>query len=351
MKTMSQTVSPESRIRRYAPVLATAAVAVLVLLGWYQTQQSAPMHVETLEAQVLQDTDFDFARPLLTVTQLSSAKVALGQQLFHDPRLSKDNTISCASCHAMGSGGVDRKARSVGVAGGVGNINAPTVFNSGENFVQFWDGRAPSLEAQIDGPVNHPLEMASTWTQVLEKLASDTHYMERFGALYADGMNANNVKDAIATFERSLITPNSRFDKFLRGEPAALNPQETRGYELFQSYGCASCHQGRNLGGNMFEKMGLMADYFADRGQVTEADRGRFNVTKDRQNMYEFRVPPLRNIALTAPYFHDGQTQTLEQAIVIMTKYQLGRPMPAEDVNAIAAFLRTLTGEYLGSPL
>jgi cytochrome c peroxidase len=148
-----------------------------------------------------------------------------------------------------------------------------------------------------------------------------------------------------------LITPNSRFDKFLGGDQSALNAQEKHGYELFQSYGCASCHQGMNLGGNMYEKMGLMGDYFADRGNITEADRGRFNLTKDPQNMHEFRVPSLRNVALTAPYFHDGHAQTLEAAIAIMAKYQLGRPMPATDLDAIAAFLRSLTGQYNGKQL
>jgi cytochrome c peroxidase len=251
----------------------------------------------------------------------------------------------------LGSGGVDNRARSVGVAGGVGGINTPTVFNSGLNFVQFWDGRAPTLEAQIEGPVNHPLEMASNWEQVTGKLKVDANYPTAFAAIYPEGINATNIKDAIATFERSLITPNSRFDQFLRGATSALNEQEKRGHELFQSYGCASCHQGINLGGNMYEKMGLMGDYFADRGEVTEADKGRFNLTHDMLNLYEFRVPSLRNVALTAPYFHDGHAKTLEEAIAVMTKYQLGRPMPEPDLAAIAAFLRCLTGEYQGKPL
>jgi cytochrome c peroxidase len=186
---------------------------------------------------------------------------------------------------------------------------------------------------------------------VTDKLKFDPNYPQLFASLYPDGINATNIKDAIATFERSLITPNSRFDKFLRGQTTALNDQEKKGYELFQSYGCASCHQGANLGGNMYEKMGLMGDYFSDRGSVTEGDKGRFNLTHDPQNMHEFRVPSLRNVALTAPYFHDGHAQTLEEAIGIMTKYQLGRAMPTMDLISIAAFLRSLTGEYQGKPL
>jgi len=148
-----------------------------------------------------------------------------------------------------------------------------------------------------------------------------------------------------------LITPNSRFDKSLRGDNSAINANEKKGYALFQSYGCASCHQGINLGGNMFEKMGLMGDYFADRGNITEADRGRYNLNHHPESMYEFKVPSLRNVALTAPYFHDGNAKTLEQAISIMAQYQLGRSMPQQDVEAIAAFLRTLTGEYQNKPL
>lgn len=340
--------------KRWWPLTLAAGVAVvaaLMLSGQFAgPKRASPTSTDNRDATTT-PVNFAFTQALPPSVPLDLRKVTLGQQLFHDPRLSKDDTVSCATCHGMGTGGVDNRARSVGVAGGVGTINAPTVFNSGLNFVQFWDGRASTLEAQIEGPVNHPLEMASSWAQVTPKISADANYPKLFSALYPDGITPANIKDALATFERSLITPNARFDKFLQGDAAALNEQEKQGYELFQSYGCASCHQGVNLGGNMFEKMGLMGDYFADRGNPTEADKGRFNVTHDPQNLYEFRVPSLRNVALTAPYFHDGYTQTLEDAIAIMTKYQLGRPMPTTDLHAIAAFLRSLTGEYQGKPL
>lgn len=276
---------------------------------------------------------------------LDPRRVALGRQLFHDPRLSVDDTVSCASCHALAAGGVDRRARSVGVKGGVGGINAPTVLNSGLNMVQFWDGRATTLEDQIDGPVQHPLEMGSTWPTALAKLQADPRYPAQFAALYPAGITVETVKDAIATFERALVTPNSAFDRFLRGDAQAIEAPAQRGWALFQSYGCAACHQGVNLGGNMYEKMGLMGDYFADRGQITLADLGRFNLTHDPQNLHEFRVPSLRNVALTPPYFHDGSEQTLEQAILVMARYQLGRVVPATDVSDIAAFLRSLSAE------
>jgi cytochrome c peroxidase len=292
-----------------------------------------------------------FTQPLPLRMNLDPNRVALGERLFHDVRLSSDDTVSCATCHSLSTAGMDNRSRSVGVNGGVGDINTPTVFNSGFNFVQFWNGRADSLEDQIDGPVNHPKEMASNWPQVLGKLGKDAAYPELFARSYRNGMTADNIKDAIATFERSLITPNSRFDKFLRGDAEALNEQEHHGYELFQNYGCASCHQGVNLGGNMYEKMGLMGDYFADRGNITEADKGRFNVNHLPHSMHEFRVPSLRNVAETAPYFHDGNAETLEQAITIMAKYQLARPVTLQEVQDIAAFLRTLTGEYQGKAL
>jgi len=342
---------PDGPSRSKVAIGAGVLGLLIAALWWVLQPQSPSNQHRTLTPTAPGTVNFDITQALPAAPALSGPKVSLGQQLFHDARLSVDDTISCASCHALASGGMDGKARSVGVAGGVGSINTPTVFNSGLNRVQFWDGRAPSLESQIDGPVTHPLEMASSWPQVISKLQSDTHYAKTFSAIYPQGITADTIKDAIATFERSLVTPNSRFDQFLEGDTSALTPQEQHGYVLFQSYGCASCHQGVNLGGNMFEKMGLMGDYFADRGQVTEADKGRFNITHDPKNLHEFRVPPLRNVALTAPYFHDGHAKTLEEAIRIMTKYQLGRPMPEADLLSIAAFLRSLTGHYQGSPL
>jgi cytochrome c peroxidase len=345
---LTQTLKSKPGLLAIGAGLIALIAASMVLFN--KTSTLNPNNSPTLLGAPAQ-VSFAFTQSLPTSTGLNLKKVALGQQLFHDVRLSKDDTIGCVSCHGLHSGGVDNRFRSVGVDGGIGGVNAPSVFNSGLNFVQFWDGRAPSLEAQIEGPVQHPLEMGSTWDMVVSKLGRDANYPQAFKDLYADGITPTNIKDAIATFERSLITPNSRFDKFLGGDQSALNAQEKHGYELFQSYGCASCHQGMNLGGNMYEKMGLMGDYFADRGNITEADRGRFNLTKDPQNMHEFRVPSLRNVALTAPYFHDGHAQTLEAAIAIMAKYQLGRPMPATDLDAIAAFLRSLTGQYNGKQL
>lgn len=332
-------------------LILIALATVLVVSVLFLLLIPEPKILVLEDKQRLEPVNFSFTQALPKTIKLDADKVMLGKSLFHDARLSVNNTISCASCHNLSSGGVDNRFRSIGVNGGVDQVNTPTVFNSGFNYVQFWDGRVATLEGQIDGPIHHPMEMASNWQLIIARLSKDGAYSKLFNRLYSDGITSTNIKDAIATFERSLITPNSRFDRFLYGDQNAMNQQERHGYELFQSYGCASCHQGINLGGNMYEKMGLMGDYFADRGNLTEADNGRFNVNHDSASMYEFRVPSLRNVALTAPYFHDGYASTLEDAIAIMAKYQLGRAMPQPDVDAIAAYLHTLTGEYQGKPL
>lgn len=328
---------------------AWAGLVVLILvcaaLLWNGWQSGRRASLKELEWVPVVPLDFGLTQPIPRQMALDRDKVALGGRLFRDVRLSADDSISCASCHDLNGGGVDNRTRSVGVNGGVGAVNAPTVFNSGFNFVQFWDGRAPSLEAQIEGPVNHPLEMASNWGQVLGKLMQDKDYRRHFGELYPDGITPDNIKDAIATFERSLNTPDAPFDLYLRGDNTALDPVAQHGWQLFQSYGCVSCHQGSNLGGNFYERMGLMGDYFGDRGGLTEADNGRFNVTHDEADRYYFRVPSLRNVALTYPYFHDGSADNLDDAVRTMAKYQLGRIMPDDDVNAIVAFLAALTAQ------
>jgi cytochrome c peroxidase len=271
------------------------------------------------------------------------ALVALGRRLFLDTKLSLDNTVSCASCHDLGHGGVDGRAHSVGVKGSIGGVNAPTVFNSGLNFVQFWDGRATTLEEQVGGPVTNPAEMNATWDAVVAKLKRDPEYPRAFAPLFADGVSADNVRTAIAAFERTLLSRNSAFDRWLGGDQTALNAEESAGYELFKSVGCVACHQGANVGGNMFQRFGVFGDYFTDRGKVTSADYGRFNVTKNEADRYVFRVPSLRMVAHTAPYFHDGSVPTLPQAVQVMAKYQLGRKLGDDQVGQIVAFLKSLS--------
>lgn len=288
--------------------------------------------------------------PIPSIVISEPGLVELGNQLFHDPRLSSDGTIACASCHVLANGGVDGAKLSTGVEGRMGTVNAPTVFNSALNFRQFWDGRSLTLLEQVDGPLNNPVEMASDWPHVLKVLESDKTYSKAFRQHFTDGLTINNIKLAIIRFEQSLLTPNSRFDRFLSGEDSALSPQEIKGYSLFKNYGCISCHQGVGIGGNMFQKLGVMKDYFIE-GEYSKADLGRFNITHDERDRHVFKVPSLRNVALTAPYLHNGKATTLDEAVKVMMTYQLGIDAPDEEVELIVLFLETLTGEYQGSPL
>lgn len=272
-------------------------------------------------------------------------KVALGRLLFHEKRLSKDNSVSCASCHDLASGGDDGRRVSIGVGNAEGAINAPTVFNSAFNFKQFWDGRADTLEEQVDGPIQSAVEMASLWPDIVAKLYQVGSYPSLFDEAYGNGISRENVKNALAEFMRTLVTPNGRFDRWLNGDDGALNGQEARGYRLFKHYGCVSCHQGAAVGGNMFQVFGVLNEYFTRRGNITDADRGRFNVTGNEADMHAFKVPSLRMAAHTAPYLHDGSAATLRDAVDIMFEFQLGREAPDEDKDAIVAFIKTLAGE------
>jgi cytochrome c peroxidase len=288
--------------------------------------------------------------PLPPPPLLSPEKVALGEKLFFDKRLSADNSTACVSCHDFARGGSDQSRVSQGVGGKLGNVNAPSVFNAALNFVQFWDGRAATLEDQASGPVHNPLEMASSWTQVIPKLEQEAGYRGAFAHIYPQGITKDTVVDAIAAYERTLITQGSRFDRFLRGDRKAINALEEAGYRRFLDYGCSSCHQGILLGGNMFQRFGVIGDLFEGRA-VTPSDLGRFNVTGREEDRYVFKVPSLRNVAVTAPYFHDGSAATLEEAVTIMARYQLGRGLSEPDIVAITAFLRTLSGEWQGKIL
>jgi cytochrome c peroxidase len=290
-------------------------------------------------------------KPIPSDVKVDEKKAALGEKLFSDKRLSKDNTVACVSCHGLSTGGVDRAQVSTGVGGSKGPINAPTVFNAGFNFRQFWDGRASSLEEQAMAPIHNPKEMGSNWQEVLAKLSADKDMVAAFKAAFPDGLQAKNIQSAIAEFQRTLNTPNSKFDRYLKGDKNALSADEQKGYQLFKNYGCIACHQGVNVGGNMYQVFGVMGDYFKQRGNMTEADLGRYNVTKNDADKHMFKVPSLRNVAMTPPYFHDGTIKTLPEAVEVMFRYQLGRSAPQSDKDLIVKFLQTLTGEYKGKPL
>jgi cytochrome c peroxidase len=285
-------------------------------------------------------------QPIPLTLSLDPDKVSLGKTLFEDPRLSEDNRISCVSCHNLNLGGVDRRVLSVGINGNLTDVNTPTIFNVSFNFRFNWNGKFENLTDHLNALMTNPKVMGVKWETLIEKLKEDSEYRETFDRLYRDGLTPANIKDAIVLYETSLYTPNSRFDRFLRGDKQALTQSEKEGYKLFKNYGCISCHQGINVGGNMFQRFGVMGNYFADRGNITKADLGRFNVTKDEADRYVFRVPSLRNVELTAPYFHDGSAATLDKAIAVMVRYQLGRPLSREKIDLIVQFLRTLTVEY-----
>ncbi|VVC75665.1 Cytochrome c551 peroxidase [Aquicella siphonis] len=286
-------------------------------------------------------------QPLPEKVPLNADKVSLGARLFHDQRLSGNNTIACSSCHNLSTGGTDHTAVSSGINGKQGEIRAPTVYNSAYNFRQFWNGRAATLQEQAQGPVTNPVEMGANWPDVIKKLKMDPGYVNAFKKIYHQNIDMNNIVDAIAEFERSLSTP-SRFDDYLRGKTTAITPQEKHGYDLFKSYGCVACHNGVNIGGGMYQKMGVAKDYFKDRGlPVKPADLGVYQVSKLEKDKHVFKVPSLRNIALTAPYYHDGAAQTLDDAVFKMGKYQLGIEISEKDRQDIIAFLNSLTGKTL----
>ncbi|MDD2738652.1 MAG: cytochrome c peroxidase [Methylomonas lenta] len=290
--------------------------------------------------------------PLPLQLKLDADKVSLGDKLFHDRLLSGDNTLNCASCHDLARGGTDQAKVATGIRGQQGPINSPTVYDAMYNIAQFWDGRAKDLQEQAAGPVANPIEMGAKWDEVVEKLQQVPEYQQAFAELYPEqGLSKTTVTDAIAVFEQSLVTGNSRFDQYLRGNTAILSNDEIQGYQLFKT-NCASCHFGPALGGLSYEKMGVKQDYFKQRGgELTEADNGRFNVTKQEQDRHFFKVPVLRNIELTFPYFHDGSVDNLAEAVQVMGNVQLDKAFTKDEIANMVAFLQTLTGEYKGKPL
>jgi cytochrome c peroxidase len=287
-------------------------------------------------------------RPISNYFKTDSAKVALGKDLYHDTRISADNTVSCATCHDLNKGGVDGLPVSIGVKDQEGPINAPTVFNSVYNLAQFWDGRAADLQEQAAGPPMNGKEMGNkSFNDIVARLESDSLLKARFDNIYEEGITENSITDAIAEFEKTLITPNSSFDKYLMGDENAITENQKKGYAAFKRVGCATCHVGEAMGGQSFEYVGLSDDYFADRGsEETPVDLGRFNFTGEAHDKYKQKVPILRNIELTAPYMHDASSETLEDAVIIMNTYQVENKLSKEEIGYVVEFLKSLTGEY-----
>ncbi|MEA3331712.1 MAG: cytochrome-c peroxidase [Campylobacterota bacterium] len=284
--------------------------------------------------------NFVYAEPITPLPQsveVDDSKVALGKKLFFDTIVSVDNTVSCATCHDLENGGDDGLDVSFGIEGKQGNINSPTVYNSVYNFRQFWNGRAKDLSEQAKGPIENPVEMGNNFENLIKTLKR-TSYKSEFNKVYSDGVTKENIVDAIAEYEKTLITPSSPFDRYLRGDISAITQEQKEGYELFKSKGCIACHHGVNIGGNLYNKFGVMQN-------ANSQSLGRYEVTKNEMDKYYFKVPTLRNIQKTAPYLHDGRFKHLDEVVKFMARYQLGRVVNQEEIDKIVVFLNSLSGE------
>ncbi|MGE9984513.1 cytochrome c peroxidase [Desulfovibrio sp. SGI.169] len=313
------------------------------ILDWVKTSRKAHYATDAAARHANEPL-----QPLPRLIKTDAKKAALGDKLFNDKRLSTDSTLACSGCHFYDRGGTDHQRFSEGVRKQFGDVNPPTVFNAAFNLAQFWDGRAADLAEQAGGPPMNPIEMGSKdWDEIIGRLSQDEALTAEFKAVYPDGWSGKNITDAIAEYEKTLITPDSRFDKWLRGDDKALSSREAQGYERFKAYRCASCHVGKSVGGQSYEYMDLKKDYFADRGgKELGSDKGRYNHTKSELDMHRFKVPNLRNIELTGPYLHDGTVETLDEAVRVMGVYCAGLEVPQSDRDLIVAFLRSLTGEH-----
>lgn len=279
--------------------------------------------------------------PIRPVQEINLAQVELGKKLYFDPRLSKSGFISCNSCHNLSMGGTDNLPTSIGDKWQQGPINAPTVLNSSLNLAQFWDGRAKDLKEQAGGPIANPAEMGFTHTLAVDVLASIPQYVTEFRQVFgSDEINIDRVTQAIAEFEKTLVTPNSRFDRWLLGDKNAITADELAGYELFKNSGCVACHNGEAVGGSSFQKMGVVEPY-----QAKSTAEGLSAVTGKDADRFMFKVPTLRNVEMTYPYFHDGAAQTLTEAVDIMGRLQLGKKFTEQENAQVVAFLKTLTGD------
>lgn len=340
-------ISPVVGCKPYSrcfPVLGRIILCACVLLGRAAFTAAAPRPPLNPPAAAPQEP----IAPIPLHLAIDAQRVALGKQLFNDVRLSHDNTRSCATCHPLARGGMDGRPRALSTNTSVPLRNTPTIFNVGFNAAFNWDGVADTLEAHADLVLLNPHLMNTTWPELLAKLQADANYVTNFNTTYARGLTPATVLDALASFERSLLTPNARFDRYLRGERHVLTQSEQQGYHLFKSYGCVACHQGINVGGNMYQQFGVFAEPGGARGPAAVVDMGRYAVTAEPRDREVFRVPSLRNVAVTAPYFHDGRESTLEGAVNTMAKVQLGRTLRREEIGLIVQFLRTLTGEHQG---
>ena len=345
--------------KNYLIALA-ATVFVLGVVACSQKDKDVPSDTPSTRAKNISPADeaiyklaTQYFQPLPTTVEKAENpsnddKVALGRMLFHDTRLSKSNTLSCNSCHNLATYGVDNNPVSIGHGWKTGARNSPTVFNAASHFVQFWDGRAADVEEQAKGPVLNPIEMGSPHAEfVVDRIKHIPDYQKLFAAAFpneAEPLTYDNLANAIGAFERKLLTP-SRFDRFLQGDGSALTADEKAGIKSFVDAGCTTCHLGSNLGGNMYQKFGLANGPYWKFTGSTGKDEGRFEVTQKESDKYVFKVPGLRNITRTYPYFHDGSVWDLNEAVKIMAKTQLNRELSDQETKSIVTFLQSLEGE------
>ncbi len=320
-----------------------------ILSNWIASQRKILMK----DSNVAEEFQNEPVWPIPAKVPVDLKKARLGSILYHHTALSGDNTVSCATCHPLDNAGVDSLQTSTGIRKQKGDINAPTVYNAVFNAKQFWDGRAADLREQAGGPPMNPVEMdGGSWEKVAERLEKDANFSRDFKAVYPDGFTEKNITDAIAEFEKTLITPDSPFDLYLKGKKDALTPEQIKGYEIFKKNNCAVCHSGKNLGGQTFEYMGLAGNYFQKRGNVGKInDKGLVSFSKDERDTHKFKTPTLRNVALTAPYFHDGSSQSLKHAVEVMAEFQRGKKLSNEEIDLLVKFLESLTGKSDGKPL
>lgn len=294
-------------------------------------------------------------QPLPNTIKYDREKALLGKKLYFDPILSKDNTISCASCHNLEQAGVDNLQFSYGIKGQKGIINTPTVLNSIFNFRQMWDGRTKTLAHQVQFPITNPVEMGNSFENLIKTLKKNSYYKKTFNDIYQNGITIENIGDALEEFQKTLITP-SAFDDYLRGNKNAITTNQKKGYELFYKKGCVSCHNGINIGGGLYAQFGLTDESIANKltNQSTDNNAsenrydpnlGLYNITKNDFDKFYFKVPTLRNVALTYPYLHNGRIETLNEAISSIAKAQLGLDLTKEETLLIEEFLKSLNGK------
>jgi cytochrome c peroxidase len=342
-------------MRKSCPVFLLL-FAVLVALATACSQPEGPPPVQPIAAPAVEKSQLQIFAPLPAAAPGQAAatedEIVLGRMLYYEPRLSKSQTISCNSCHDLAKYGVDGQPTSEGHKGQRGDRNAPTVLNAAGHFVQFWDGRAPDVEAQAKGPVLNPVEMAMSGERtVVAVLESMPEYVDLFKKAFPKDpkpITYDNMARAIGAFERRLMTP-ARWDALLAGDEKALSPGEIVGLKTFLETGCQSCHNGALLGGTTYQKLGAVKPY------TRSTDPGRFKLTKIEADKAVFKVPSLRNVEMTGPYYHDGGVASLEEAVRQMAEYQLGKSLTPEQTRQIVEFLKVLTGkidpEYVKAPI